>query len=297
QTQPHAQPTEHDTLDSGIVDLHRLRCGASTTTALPLGREPARPDDRPFRPGAAVSAVVGATLMASSLVLAATMAHRSPEPASRTTDTGNANAAREGRLAWASEVPAPRMPLPEGTGVLSVANPEPETDVGVAAVEPAPVKGVAASPTSPMRSVATAPVMRRAGGPASASEPAPTASSSASARSEGLPDDLDALVERALRGGGEESAEGETPLPELPTRPQVATAMRSVSGPVRECVDSDAGIVTVRATADGPSGRITAVQVADDGLDARDRACIARAVENVELPPFERTGFAITFPY
>ncbi len=85
-------------------------------------------------------------------------------------------------------------------------------------------------------------------------------------------------------------------LPELPARPDVATALRSVSGAVRACGTGQGGTATVTVIFNG-QGRVNTANVAPPFAGTPVGSCIARAVRDAHLPPFSRPTFSATFPY
>jgi hypothetical protein len=116
------------------------------------------------------------------------------------------------------------------------------------------------------------------------------------------PRTLEGLMGRAvspdddpLAGLGSATTTTSPLLPATPTRSAVLNALRSVEGEVAACSLDDAGMTTVRVVFQGASGRVGAVHTS--GLSPSTAACIERAVAHVELDPFERERFEISFPY
>jgi hypothetical protein len=83
---------------------------------------------------------------------------------------------------------------------------------------------------------------------------------------------------------------------ETPSRSDVLSAMQSVAGDVRACADEH-GVVMVRATFEGPTGRAAHVSVPSDELDGATARCIGRAVRAARVPPFQKATFTVNFPY
>lgn len=272
--------------DSGIVDLGALRAGGTTPTALPLGRAPARERRRRLPRPAAALATLAMTLVASSVVLAATLSKSEgvdPIVPVRMAAIPASTGAGPGRA----------MVMDHAPSVATAVAPDPDGDR--ARSEVPGDRSVRISATSPTRRASAAPSTARRQESESGSG-GELAFAPESQQGAPLDDDIDALLERALRGGGAVEATRPT-LPELPTRGQVASAMRSVSGAVQACAPDADGVATARAVVDGPSGAVTGVTVGGAGLDGPVRACIAQQIEGVRFPRFERTAFQVSFPY
>jgi predicted Zn finger-like uncharacterized protein len=141
----------------------------------------------------------------------------------------------------------------------------------------------AAREATPEPSMAEAPAPRRGGG------------------------DIDDLLEAALGGGGGGMAApmaapratggGGSGLPEQPSRDAVASALRSVAGPVRSCGAGQRGTANTTIVISGSTGRVQSARVAGQFAGTPVGQCVARAVRAARFPRFSRPTFSVTFPY
>lgn len=85
-------------------------------------------------------------------------------------------------------------------------------------------------------------------------------------------------------------------IPEMPTRSDVASAMRSVAPLVRACGTGSGGTATVTVVFVS-DGHVATANVADPFAGTPVGSCIARAVRGARVPPFSRPTFSVTFPF
>lgn len=114
---------------------------------------------------------------------------------------------------------------------------------------------------------------------------------------------LDDFLNMALSGGGMSTRMAPAPaemaasnLPQAPSRGQVASALRAVSGRVGRCGGGQGGTVNVRVTVSGRSGRVTGANVSG-APNAGVRSCVSAAVRGARFPRFQQSSFSVTFPF
>ncbi|MEZ4408168.1 MAG: hypothetical protein R3A52_17075 [Polyangiales bacterium] len=94
--------------------------------------------------------------------------------------------------------------------------------------------------------------------------------------------------------GGGNSGGGD--VPEAPSRPAVASALRGVGPAVRACGTGTGGTATVTVVFNSSGGVNTAnVQAPYAGTPVG--SCIARAVRGAHIPPFSRPSFTVNYPF
>ena len=103
-------------------------------------------------------------------------------------------------------------------------------------------------------------------------------------------------VARPTSGAAPAPAAAATGLPEMPSRPDVAGAMRGVGPAVRACGTGSGGTATVTVVFNS-QGRVNTANVAPPFAGTPVGSCIARAVRDAHLPAFSRPTFSVTFPF
>ena len=87
-------------------------------------------------------------------------------------------------------------------------------------------------------------------------------------------------------------------LPEAPSRSQVASSLRAVSGQVRACGNGQHGTAMTSVVVAGATGRVQSARVQGGPFAGTPAAaCIANAVRGARFPRFQRSTFTVTFPY
>lgn len=88
-------------------------------------------------------------------------------------------------------------------------------------------------------------------------------------------------------------------MPRTPSRVDVALAFESLRGGVRACAAGLPGSVTCRATIDGPTGGVTAVDITTGYSSPAVVVCVRRLVLGLHLPSFSdsRAGVEYTFRF
>jgi len=288
--------------DSGIVDLRALRAaheasygmaatdardraavlgrtphglGSSTLAPVVLSPGRGRGVDKPL-----VAAVVGGSALVASALVVAAAALGGPMPPPPPL-VGAAPAVPEERpVAERPPAPADDSPLPNS------APPEPSEDDAQARNE-----RTEASAEAKPRPRRTAPRPRRATAPAPrTTEPAQDARASSGNR-------LIDLVDKALQ-----NPDGTAPAlpdyPETPDRNAVARAFRSVDGRINACVDdASRGVLWVRATIVGETGRVRRATVKGEYAGTTAGACAVRVIRQVAFPRFTRETLDVEFPF
>lgn len=85
-------------------------------------------------------------------------------------------------------------------------------------------------------------------------------------------------------------------LPATPDRTLLRDRFAALRETVYACAAGRDGMVKVRATFEGASGRVTEATVEGD-LPAESKECIVETVRGVSLPPFTQPSFDVEFPY
>jgi hypothetical protein len=99
---------------------------------------------------------------------------------------------------------------------------------------------------------------------------------------------------RAVAAAAPESDE---PLPETPERADVLTAMGAVRSAVAACAAGRGGVVTVRVTFAGSSGRVTTAVVEGAFAGTPEGSCMARAIRAARVPRFAQPTSSVSFPF
>lgn len=86
-------------------------------------------------------------------------------------------------------------------------------------------------------------------------------------------------------------------VPETPSRTTIVEAMQARSADVDACFDRAAS-VAVRVVLVGDSGRVRDAEVVSpaDATPA-ERACVRRAMEALQVPPFSRETYRVQYPF
>lgn len=164
------------------------------------------------------------------------------------------------------------------------ATPEPLPEVASASA-PAPTTSAPdVQPTERRTRIPSAP--RRAAPVVAATETTPNAT--ARERSE-----LDRLLDEAL--GGRASTTATQALPARPDSRTLTTTLRGLEARIARCAPDDAGTATARLVIDGATGRVRDVSWV--GATPASHTCIEGVLDDVEVPRFEQSSFAISFPY
>lgn len=279
---------------SGLHDLRALAARVATTRATPsataadrvsfpvllapvgseltLGTQTAqRATNAPRvrRPLGLAARVALATSVLALSALAFAMAPRgaTPRPTLATVD------AKQKAPALAADV-VPHAPpaAPEALPEVAPPSPVPTT----LAPDVRPTERRTRVPSAPRR---VAPVV------ATETTPSPT---STRERSE-----LDRLLDEAL--GGRASTTTTESLPARPDARALTTTLRSLEARIARCAPDDAGTATARLVIDGATGRVRDVSWV--GAPPTSHACIEAVLDDVEVPRFEQSSFAISFPY
>ena len=87
-----------------------------------------------------------------------------------------------------------------------------------------------------------------------------------------------------------------TDAPDLPSRVDVAAAMRALHPAMRACGSGDAGVATVTVVFD-PQGYVVTATAAPPLLGTAVGTCLARAAQAARLPPFRRGSFRVSYPF
>jgi hypothetical protein len=91
--------------------------------------------------------------------------------------------------------------------------------------------------------------------------------------------------------------EPDEPLPETPDRADVLSAMGSVRGAVATCAAGRGGVVTVRVTFAGSSGRVTTAVIEGAFAGTAEGSCMARAIRAARVPRFAQPTASVSFPF
>lgn len=161
------------------------------------------------------------------------------------------------------------------------------------------------SSSSSPSSSSSSPSSESSSGSSSPSNSSGSSASGSSRRSGGGGgDDIDALLNSALRGGGnsrsgraEPAAAPAEQLPESPGRDDVINAMRRVSGAVGQCGGGQSGTATVQVVVAGRTGRVSNATVGGQFQGTPVASCIARAVRGATFPRFSRPNFSFEYPF
>ena len=116
----------------------------------------------------------------------------------------------------------------------------------------------------------------------------PTSNATPRERSE-----LDRLLDEAL--GGRASSTAPESLPVRPDARVLTTTLRGLEARIARCAPDDTGTATARLVIDGATGRVRDVSWV--GATPTSHACIEGVLDDVEVPRFEQSSFAISFPY
>jgi hypothetical protein len=104
--------------------------------------------------------------------------------------------------------------------------------------------------------------------------------------------ELDRLLDEAL--GGRSSTTTES-LPMRPDARALTTTLRGLEARIARCALDDGGTATARLVIDGATGRVRDVSWV--GATPASHTCIEAVLDDVEVPRFEQSSFAIAFPY
>jgi len=91
--------------------------------------------------------------------------------------------------------------------------------------------------------------------------------------------------------------ESDEPLPETPDRAAVLSAMGSVRAAVAACAAGRGGVVTVRVTFAGSTGRVTTAVIEGAFAGTAEGSCMARAIRAARVPRFAQPTASVSFPF
>lgn len=151
---------------------------------------------------------------------------------------------------------------------------------------PSPVPATLAPDVRPTERRTRVPSAPRRAAPVVATETTPSTTSPRE-RSE-----LDRLLDEAL--GGRSSTTTES-LPMRPDARALTTTLRGLEARIARCALDDGGTATARLVIDGATGRVRDVSWV--GATPASHTCIEAVLDDVEVPRFEQSSFAIAFPY
>ncbi len=125
--------------------------------------------------------------------------------------------------------------------------------------------------------------------PAAAPAPSPPKQSSSESS-------IDDLLSGAL-GGKPKAKSAAAPaasqnLAPTPTRDQVMSAMKAISGKVAACGDGSGGMAKANVTVAGATGRVTSVKV-----EGPAQACVSKEVSKARFPKFSNSSFNFVYPF
>jgi hypothetical protein len=83
----------------------------------------------------------------------------------------------------------------------------------------------------------------------------------------------------------------------IPSRVEVAQAMRALEPTIAQCSDTAQGTVATRVTFLGRTGHAVHAEVQGDSVPPAVRSCIARALRGAEVSAFAQERFTVAFPY
>jgi len=75
----------------------------------------------------------------------------------------------------------------------------------------------------------------------------------------------------------------------------LTTTLRGLEARIARCALDDGGTATARLVIDGATGRVRDVSWV--GATPASHTCIEAVLDDVEVPRFEQSSFAIAFPY
>jgi hypothetical protein len=177
---------------------------------------------------------------------------------------------------------------------------------------PPPAAAVPAAPEPAPTGLTGAARVEASGGAAAATRPSQARGAARRVRG-----DADELGERPAGGGSAPSRaaspaaagapaprpapaaapEPDEPLPETPDRADVLSAMGSVRDAVATCAAGRGGVVTVRATFAGSSGRVTTAVIEGAFAGTAEGSCMARAIRAARVPRFAQPTASVSFPF
>lgn len=302
---------------SGLIDIRALAGSAATTGSAP--RAPEKADDllaiggggvgglsglgapvlapvaqEPEKKGSGmmvglIAAAVAVLGLGGALVFVLT---KEPEPV--------ATAAPAAPVTATPAMPA--VPAP-GAGPAQPATPaEPAAAGGAPEAAEAAGGGSEASKSDSRSSGRSHSGSSRSGSSAPAtgsSAPAPRATSSSSGKSSGGDRSIDDLLGKALggSGGSKKPSGGGGGTPATPSRDDVLSAMKAVTGAVKSCGGGQHGTATVAITFRGSTGRVSNAQVSGQFAGSPVGSCVARAVRKAKVPPFTKDSFNVKYPF
>jgi hypothetical protein len=91
-------------------------------------------------------------------------------------------------------------------------------------------------------------------------------------------------------------AAGSDPLPEHPSRDQVASSLDAVAGQLQKCVGDRHGVAEVTVTV-RPAGFVSYAVVSGEYAGTSEGSCIARAVRAAKFPAFTDPTLRVTYPF
>jgi predicted Zn finger-like uncharacterized protein len=117
---------------------------------------------------------------------------------------------------------------------------------------------------------------------------------------------IDDLLNSALggAGGGAKPAKAATPakpagadLPQTPSRDDVISAMKGVSGAVSACAAGQTGVAMCKISVAGATGKVTNVDVSGPMAGTPAASCITRAVSKAKFDKFSQSSFSVAYPF
>jgi hypothetical protein len=91
-------------------------------------------------------------------------------------------------------------------------------------------------------------------------------------------------------------AAGTAPLPEHPSRDQVASSLNAVTGQLQKCVGDRHGLAEVTVTV-RPAGFVSYAVVSGEYAGTSEGSCIARAIRAAKFPAFTDPTLRVTYPF
>jgi predicted Zn finger-like uncharacterized protein len=132
--------------------------------------------------------------------------------------------------------------------------------------------------------------------PASAEPAAPVSKPSSSGDKS-----IDDLLNSALGGEAKPKPAASKPaaadLPQSPSRDEVISAMKGVSGAVSACGNGQSGVAMCKISVSGATGKVTNVDVSGQFAGTPVASCVTRAVSKAKFPKFQQSSFSVSYPF
>ncbi|MCA9601986.1 MAG: hypothetical protein KC417_08180, partial [Myxococcales bacterium] len=90
---------------------------------------------------------------------------------------------------------------------------------------------------------------------------------------------------------------GSSAQPDTPSKSDVLSAMKGVEPRVMACRKGRHGVLTVKMTVSGSTGRVTGTSVTGSFVGSPEGDCAMRAVRSASFPKFRKNSFSIAYPF